>query len=291
MESKKLYFFKIFASIFFASAVLGAFAYVCIKGDVEFHALSFSCVAACFLFSLMFIRLTAKKILFTIALELNAVADIFLVMLPNEKNMLIGVCLMAGVQAIYFVYTLFLFKGNGMRAISLALRVALCLLAYFLLPKYFALTTIQLIYAMIVINSFITLLTFLFFLKTQWLTFLGFLLFFAYNFFSALGAGWAIVLKFPADFLMILANPFWLVPGLGFIFYLPGVLLLALSSVWDGKATGAKVFRKKTVSNLDSKISFETSSPLQNNNAQSGTASINRPTKTDGVDSITLDDL
>lgn len=290
MKKRKLYFFKIFMSILFASAILAAFVYVCIKGDLEHNILSLSCIGACFLLSLFFIRCSSKKVLFTFALALNAAADCLFVLLPSENSVFLNVCLMAGVQALYLLYTLFMIKGNGLRVFSLALRVALCLLAYYLLPKYFVLTTIQLIHAMIVINSFVTLLSFLFFFKTQWVTFLGFLLFFAFNFISALGAGWAIILNLPVKFLEFLINPFLMTPGLAFVFYIPAVLILSLSSVWaigeesyEKVAKPAKVAKVAKVSKNHG-VAATTTAPRQ-------AGAINRPSSTDGMSTISLDDL
>ena len=290
MESKKFYL-KIFISCLFASAVLAAFAYVCIRGDIEHNILSFSCIGACFLFSLLFLQLSPKKIVFSTALAVNVVADAFLTLLPSARNNLIGVCVLCAVQVIYFVYTLFLLKGNGLRVISLAVRVGICLLAYFLLPKYFALTTIQILYAIIATNSFLTLLAVLFKFDKEWDVFFAFLLLFAFDFFSALGAGWAVILKFPLEFMQILATPFLAVPGLAYLFHIPAVLLLALSSAWAKTKSESKVLKEPAEQKTDLPDEHGEQNSVKQNASAQGKDTISRPTQTEGISTVSLDDL
>lgn len=281
MESRKIYYLRIFASVLFAAVILAAFAFVCIKGDLENNILSFGCICATALLSLLFVQWTPKKILLTISLAISVLADIFLVLLPSQNNYFVGIWLLAAVQVAYLVFTLFLIKGNGLRAISLAIRAGICMLVYFLLPQYLVLTTIQMLFAMIVINAFVTLMIFLIFFKTQWLTFLGFLLLFAFLFFSALDAGWGSLFKFSEKFLTFITSPYKQLPSLAFLCYVPANLLLALSSVWEKTKRGNFVRQKKASA---VKVEKTTANP-------SKSQGISRPTQSEGVTTISLDDL
>lgn len=235
MEKKKGLIFKVFMTILFAALVFGAYFLIIfweIPADIGLKQsyLYYGIVCACFLFSLLFIRKDAKKILLTLALAVHVAADYFLILMPSEKNTFIGLCVFCGAQFVYFVYTLFVNKSIGMRILNIATRVALCLVAYFVLPLYFTLGTLELIAVMYIINALITLLTFLFYIKSQWLLFIGFLLFFACDIFVGLTSGGAVILGITGKFLEILATY-----PLAFYCYVPGIFLIASSSVWERK--------------------------------------------------------
>ena len=45
----------------------------------------------------------------------------------------------------YFLYTLYLNKSIGLKVFNMAVRVGLCLLAYFLVPNYFTVGTLEIV--------------------------------------------------------------------------------------------------------------------------------------------------
>lgn len=239
MESKKSVYLKAFVSVVVAILVFGAFAYILLKEDVSVggaqNILYFAIVGLCFVFSVLFMRFTAKKIFISLALACHVVADYFLILNPAFKNgQLIGLCVFCGAQFFYFLFTLSLCKGTGFKIFNISLRVALCLMAYFIIPKYFVLGTLETIAVMYFINSVVTLFFLLFNLKTQWLLFLGLLLFVACDIFVGLTHGGIEIFQITGKFLEILQNY-----NLSFYFYVPSLYLIALSSVW------AKASRKK----------------------------------------------
>lgn len=238
MKNNKISAFKIIMSIMFAILVFGAYFYFIFgnfplkisKFEVEPQYLSFACICICFLFSLMFIRKSPKKILITLALAANVAADYFLVLFPLPENKLTGVCIFCGVQFFYLIYTLVLNRGRGTRIVNIATRVALCLLIYFILPNYIVLSTLELVSLMYIANFFVSLLVFLLHIKTEKLLFLGFLLFFACDIFVGLTNGGASFIPMNAAFLNFIFSY-----DIAFYCYIPGVFFVALSSMWAKK--------------------------------------------------------
>lgn len=230
MEKKKVSGLKIFATLLFAGAIFGIFFYVIFKGDFKPAYLSYSCVGLCFLFSLLFIKLNSKKILITLAFATNVVADYFLILAPSTENKLIGLYVFCGVQLFYLIYSLTLNQSIGAKIINLAFRVALCLLAYLILPKYFVLGTLELVALMYIINFFVSLLVFLIHIKTEWLLLIGYLLFFVCDIFVGLSEGGFAILNLTGPFV-----DFVLSHNVHMWFYIPGLFLIATSSVWAKK--------------------------------------------------------
>ncbi len=220
-------------SVLFALLVFGAYGYMIAVGDFTPPYLKFGCVGACFLFSLIFIKKNPKKILITFALATNVAADYFLVFNPTFDNALfIGVCLLCGVQLFFALYTLSLAKGNGGRVVNIALRVALCLLAYFILPKYFLISTLEMIYLMYLINVVVTFLILIVHIKTEWLTLLGFFILTVYALYVGLLNGGIALFGLPAELLDLLTKV-----DLKLYAYVPSLFIIALSSVWTKKKT------------------------------------------------------
>lgn len=227
-ENKTAKIFKIVASAILSAAVLAMFVYVAVKGDLIKNALSLSCVGACFLLSLIFIRLTAKKILLTCALGVNVAADFFFVFSTmNDQNKMIWVGLLLGVQFMFFIYTLSLFKGIGAILANAAFRAVVCLVCYFIIMHFYPLGVYDTIGLMAICNSFATLLWILFAANREWLTLVGYVVFFTYNVLTWWAAGAANLFGVGASFAESIAQY-----NLTFYFYIPALLLIALSSVW-----------------------------------------------------------
>lgn len=228
MEKKKVNVFKLLISIIFAVAILGAWGFVIWKGEpFDKKYLSYGAIALCFLFSLLFIRKMSKKVLITFALAANVAADYFLVFSTlTEQYKFLGVCIFCGAQFFYLLYTLSLAKGNGERVINLGTRVALCLIAYFILPRYVTLTLLEMIAVMYAINFVVTILFTLFHIKTEWLTLLGLILFLLCDLHIGLVNGGMELLNITGEFADFLLARDW-----AYYVYIPGVFLISLSSV------------------------------------------------------------
>lgn len=233
MEKRKDYF-KIIMSIVFSIAILGAFVYVIWKGEIDASHpyLYYGTTCASFLLSLIFIRKCSKKILITLALALNVAADYFLVFDTSIANaQIIGMSIFCGVQFVYLVYSLTLSKGNGMRVLNVAVRVALCLGAYLILPMYFTFSWLELIAVFYGINFLISVIIFAIHMKTEWLLFVGYFLFFLCDISIGLVNG-------GIDMLGLAGTPFaeiLMTYNFAFYFYVPGTLLISLSSVFAKK--------------------------------------------------------
>ena len=123
------------------------------------------------------------------------------------------------------IYTLLLNKSIGARVVNIAVRVALVLCVWFILPTYVELDTYQLMSLIYLSNFLVSLGVFLVHIKTQWLLFLGFLLVFVSALISFfVNGGIALFglsgLNFLLDF------------DYAFLFYIPGLFLIASASAW-----------------------------------------------------------
>lgn len=230
MNTKKSIIFKTIFSILFAVIIFGAYFYLIfadIKAPLKDSYFIYGAICACFVFSLLFLKIKTKKILVTLALAVTVVADYFLVLMPSDQNKLIGTCVFCGVQLIYALYTLALNKSIGARVINLALRVALCLIAYFVLPLYFVLGTLEMICVMYIINFIVSIFYLLLHIKTEWLMLIGYLLFFVCDIFVGLTNGGAELLGITGAFLQFMKDY-----NMVLYCYIPGLFFIALSSVW-----------------------------------------------------------
>ncbi len=232
MEKKKISIDKLIVTILFAGIIFAAYFYVIFgesKAPLKDSYFSYACVCGCFVFSLLFLR-SAKQFWVTLALAATVVADYFLILFPSEQNRLIGTCVFCGVQLVYAIYTLLLCKSIGVKVINIAIRVALCLVAYFVVPLYFEIGLLETIALMYIINFAVSLLFMLFHIKTEWLMLLGYLLFFACDIFVGLTNGGGQILGISYDFLYFISSH-----DIAFYCYIPGLFLIALSSVWRKK--------------------------------------------------------
>ncbi len=231
MEKKKSFAFKIIMSVLFAGIIFGAYFYVIfgtIPEPLKVEYLKYGCVCACFLFALIFLRKSMKQLWVTLALAVAVVADYFLILFPSEQNRFIGLCVFCGMQVVLALYTLSLSKSIGAKVVNLAIRVALCLVAYFVLPLYFELGLLQMLSVMYIINFFFTIICLLCHIKTEWLMLIGALLFFACDIFVGLTCGAAEIFGIAGTPFMQFLSTYDMI----FYCYIPGLFLIALSSVW-----------------------------------------------------------
>ena len=210
------------------------YLYVALKGDIQHNILTLSCVAASFVLALLFVKISKKKILISVALLFSVLADFFMLVAPElnfmelEKIQLLGICLYCGVQLCLLIYTLTLSKSIGLNITNIAFRVLICLLAWFLIPKYLTLSRLQMIAVMYFLNACVTLLTLLFYIKKNPILFFGVLLLVVASVFVGFTHGAAEIFQITGEFLEIITKY-----NIAFFCYIPAVYLIALSSVWE----------------------------------------------------------
>ena len=224
--------FKIAVSCVFAAAVLIIYLIYCIEGNLFHGGLAYSCIALSFVFSLLFVRLTAKKVFVTCALAVNCVADYFLIisyhLSYSKTDQLLGVIFFCIVQLIYAVYTYFIIKRMSLKIVMLASRGLLSALVAILLPVVLKLGALEVLSVIYILNSFISLVVFAVNMKTEWLTFIGFLFFFICDIFVGLTNGAAPYFGISGEALQLLSGH-----NYSIIFYIPGIFLISLSAVWE----------------------------------------------------------
>ncbi len=235
MSSKGIKVFKIVGSIIFSILILGGFGYLLWKGeplDKRYLALATTCLP--FLFALVFIGKNWKRVFLTLGLGAYGAAFYFMGFAENcttDKNKMIGLYILCGAQFFFLIYTLFLSGGNGGRVVNLAVRVALCLIAYLILPKYITLTNMQMVALLMCINLLITMLITIVHIKTEWLTFVGmFVLLVCHVYVGFMNGGLEILKITNAKFIDFLTKRDWAKYA-----YVPSLYLIALSSVFAKK--------------------------------------------------------
>lgn len=231
MRKNKNDVFKIVMSVLISALVLAGFVYLLIKGDFDRPYLTYACIGACFLLSLIFVRKSQKKIFLTLALAATVAADYFMTFDPTfENGRLIGICIFLGAQFFYLLYSLSLTRAIGLKVIDVALRVAMCLIIYFVVTRYVTLTTVELLALMYIANLLVTVLSALIHIKTEWLTFIGLFVLLISNVFAGLLNGGAVILGISGGFLDFITEY-----NIAFYTYIPALLLISLSSVWEIK--------------------------------------------------------
>lgn len=243
MEKKNVSVFKILMTILFTVIVFGSF-FMCIFFDklpaewnLKPNYFSYGCICASALFALIFIEACPRKILVPLALAVNVASDYFLVFSDYNagNNKIIGLSLFLMVQFIYMIYTFFVSGSKVGIIINVALRVAAILTICLIVPKYVALDTVEIMALVYIANSAVTLLSLLIHIKSQWLMFIGFLLFILCDIVVGLKEGGFEVLNITGKFVEFLnAHDY------AFYLYVPGIFLISASSVW-----GKREWRKE----------------------------------------------
>ena len=232
MKLLKSKIFKIVISCIVAAAVLTLYLFYCIDGNWNHEWFGYSCILLYFAFSLLFVRLTAKKVSFTCALAVNCVADYFLIISYHINyrriDQLLGVIFFCIVQAVYAVYTYFIIERKSLKIAMVASRGALIVLAAILLPTLLKLGALETLSVIYILNSLVSLIVFACRIKTEWLTFIGFLFFFICDIFVGLSNGAAPYLGMSEEAVALISAH-----NYEMFFYLPGIFLIALSSVWE----------------------------------------------------------
>ena len=232
MKTKTISILKIIFTALFGAVVTGAFVWVNVKGELDPNHpwLTYGCIALCFLLALIFVGRSLKRMFLVLGLACHVAAAYFLIFDPLMANsQLIGVCILCGAQLCFLLYTLYLSEGIGARVVNLATRVALCLVACLILPKYIVgLTTVDIIFLAYLINAVVTLIWVGIHIKTEWLTFVAMLILVFALVWGGLGlyGGWFVHLGIKNY--MVLLEYY----QISFYLYIPALLILAISSVW-----------------------------------------------------------
>ncbi len=230
MKTKTISILKIIFTVLFGAAVTGAFIWVNIKGEFANRPwLTYGCIALSFLLALIFVGRSLKRLFLVLGLACHVAAAYFLIFDPFMANsQLIGICILCGAQLCFLLYTLFLSEGIGARVVNIAIRVALCLVACLILPKYIVgLTTIDIIFLAYLINAVVSLIWVGIHIMTEWLTFIAMVILVFALVWGGLGlyGGWFVHLGIKN--FMVLLNY-----NIAFYLYIPALLILAISSVW-----------------------------------------------------------
>ena len=226
MENKKTLWFKILATILFATAICIMYIYVIARGDLPHDALCYACIFLSFIFSLLFIRRNSKSTFITIALGINVISDYFLVYNLSDENMIPGLCVFLIAQLFYFLYTFFLTKKLWVRLLNIFSRVVICLVLCLTLTPVLYLGVLENL-TIIYITNFIISLIFLFTdIKSEWFKIIGFTLFILCDL--------LVGLYFGGDFIELpsAVENFLYLQDWSFILYIPGNFIISLSTVW-----------------------------------------------------------
>ncbi|MDE6583030.1 MAG: hypothetical protein K2K31_00045 [Clostridia bacterium] len=206
------------------------------------------CIALGFVLSMIFFKFTKKKFLLTIfLLFLVALAFSLTLLKPEnleytinykvgeeEKSVVLALAdvLFLIAQLCLVIYTLFIFKGVGLKIVSLGARVAVSVIACFVMKNYFDISLSQILYLVSIANLFCTILFLLFSFKHNWLLFIGVLLLTVAVCLMAFKtgqlevfAGWENEI---VEFLKTNALEEWV--------FVAGTFMIAVSSAWDKKA-------------------------------------------------------
>ncbi len=229
MKIKGFNLIRLLLSLLLAGGILGLFVYVCIKGDLKNNILSWSCVIGCCVLSLVLVSFKSSTYLISLGLAATAAADYFLLYnIANltENFLIIALGVLCGAQFFYFVYSLVLNGSIAAKVINIALRVALCLVVYFVMPEYYTIGTVELIALMCFANLFVSFLEFLFHFKTSWLLALGMFVLLASNFITGMVYEGFLLFNLSGKIV-----EFFFTYNIAFYTYVPALLLIAMSSV------------------------------------------------------------
>lgn len=230
MKTKTISILKIIFTALFGAAVAGAFVWVNIKGEIADKPwLTYGCIALSFLLALIFVGRSLKRLFLVLGLACHVAAAYFLIFDPLMANSrLIGICILCGAQLCFLLYTLLLSEGIGARVVNIAIRVALCLVACLILPKYIVgLTTIDIIFLAYLINAVVSLIWIGIHIVTEWLTFIAMVILVFALVWGGLGLYGEWYVHLGINNSAMLTNY-----DIASYLYIPALLILAISSVW-----------------------------------------------------------
>ena len=220
--------FKLDMTVVIASAVASLYYTLLTRGTAGYAPLYYLCVLLSFMLSLVFVHSQKKEL--TIALFCACVADYFLILHDNAhhnpSDQMCGMVAFCILQVFFAIYANKLVKRQCWKTTILNMRLTTSLLITTTLP-IFHFGLLEILALVYIVNFFITIIILSFHAKTQWLTLIGMILFFICDVFVGL-----------SNFGTLTAY------DLSFVFYVPGIFIIAISTVW----TGAPLTKLKHIS-------------------------------------------
>lgn len=205
-------------------------------------------IALCFVFAVIFFKFTKKNVFLTIFLFVLLALAITLYFLKPEhleytinykigeeqKSVVLALAdiLFLAAQLALVVYTVLIFKGVGLKIISVGVRIAISVVACVVMKNYFEIELAQMLYIVSLANLLCTMVYLAFDYKNNWLTFVGVLLLTLAVCLMAFKTGqladFASWENAFVDFLRTKEVEAWC--------FVAGTYVVALSSVWEKKA-------------------------------------------------------
>ncbi len=229
---------KIVLSILFGGLVMGLYLFLATHSTYTYRGLYYACIVLSFIFAFIFVRRNSKQISLTAALLFACCADYFLILnfvvSRSTTDQVFGMLAFCGLQICFAIYTWFLIKSLQWRIGMVIIRAAVSCLVAIILPLLH-LGLLEILSVVYFFNFFITIIIVACHAKSEWLTLVGMISFFICDIIIGLTNGGGAILGI---------NTVWLASGdYAFFFYVPGIFLIALSSVWANKKSGLTPLR------------------------------------------------
>lgn len=227
--------FKTVMSIVFGGIILFLYIFLTTHSTTTYRHLYYACIVLSFLLALLFLRPTLKNICLTAALFFACCADYCLILNFSVTNMpsdqIYGMLAFCALQVCFAVYTWFLLQRQSLRIAMLTARLLASLCVIIILPLI-GLGLLEILSVIYILNFLITIVVTSCQARTEWLTLIGMISFFICDIFVGLNNGGSAILG--------LKNVAWLTAhDYSFYFYVPGIFIIALSSVWGNKKKAA----------------------------------------------------
>lgn len=242
ISKTRLTFFIIFSILIVACVILAFITPSIDVVDVEWFNESLfqmASVGLVFLMSLCLLKINKKSLFVTISLIAYCVVAYFLFSLANFSNTADEIDLarkimlysMLAQQLIIAIYTILLSKGAGLKVLNIAARVALSLVAYFVLtetlPEYFDLENS--LFAIYLVNALITFVVLCFSMKKHFLMAIGTLIATAGAVFYAFSFGWVALFGITGEFVKFISSF-----NIAYLLSIIGIYLLGCDAVFSG---------------------------------------------------------
>ncbi|MBQ0017053.1 MAG: hypothetical protein KBT30_00295 [Clostridiales bacterium] len=210
-------------AIILSVIILALYLKVLIFGEAHYVE-GFLGIPLAFLISALFLDIKNSKAFITYALLLNSIADVFLVLTRTHQE--VGVSIFILAQICYMIYTLMLDKKLWVKLVNISSRVIISVVAVVVLKSLFNLELLEMLSVIYITNSCITCLFLGVHIKTKLLMFIGFILFILCDIVVGLTWGGAEILNLSGAFIDLLYKF-----DFAFLFYVPGIYLISLSSI------------------------------------------------------------
>jgi len=222
---------KIVLSVLFSGIIFCFYIFLATSSTYTYRGLYYACIVLSFIFAFIFMRRNPKQMTLTAALLFACCADYFLILnfvvSHSPTDQIFGMLAFCGLQICLAIYTWFLVQQFNWRLTILIIRVVITTLVAIVFPCL-QLGLLEILSVVYIANFLITVIVTACHAKTQWLTLSGMISFFICDIIIGLTNGGGAILGI---------NTTWLASGdYAFFFYVPGIFLIALSSVWANKS-------------------------------------------------------